>query len=222
MRSVWAKPTIPRTRRIYRLRRNARGSLTNQQCPHHIMQRRPDGKALFERDPDFRMYLSTLRTLRKTLMLKVYRYCLMTNHVHLIVDPGGETGSLRSLMASLSEVHAPHLERSGPSWEKCVLFVPIESDRYLSACTRYVDFNPVEAGIVTRPQDYLWSSYAAMTGRRSCPWLDPDPCFLALGVDTAQRQQRYRELVELANPPDILGFAKMTMLYDKKINQTLK
>lgn len=163
------------------------------------MQRRPDGAALFEKDLDFQMYLSTLRTLRKTLMLKVYRYCLMTNHVHLIVDPGGETGSLRSLMASLSEVHAPHLERPGPSWEKCVLFVPIQSDRYLSACTRYVDFNPVEAGIVARPQDYLWSSYAAMTGRRDCPWLDPDPCFLALGgrhstaTTTLPRARRARE-----------------------------
>jgi len=102
----------PRARRIYRLRRNARGSVTSNNASY-IMQRRPDGKALFENELDFRIYLSTLRTLRKTLMLKVYRYCLMTNHVHLIVDPGGETDCLRLLMASLANLQAPHLERPG-------------------------------------------------------------------------------------------------------------
>jgi putative transposase len=130
----------------------------------------------------------------------VYGYCLMANHVHLIVEPRVSATSLSVLMKSLAGQHAQRLNkvygRTGSAWEgrfRCSL---ITSDRYLLACSRYVDLNPVRAGIAVKPEDYAWSSYRAKVGLETCAWLDPDPCYLAL-ASTVDRQQRcYREFVE--------------------------
>jgi putative transposase len=85
---------------------------------------------------------------------------------------------------------------------------PIESSTYLLACARYVDLNPVRAHIVWRPEDYEWSSYRARIGLSTCPWLDPDPCFLALASTTEQRQQRYRDFVTQGIPTHQLAFLR--------------
>lgn len=195
--NVWLKSPLSRSRRrLYRLREAPRGSGELMRCPHHVMQRRPDGKVLFETAADYQTYLSALRALRESLRLKVYRYCLMPNHVHLILDPKDRPEPMRTLMSQLSSLHGPHLKQPGPHWIRCVLFVPIPSEPYLEHCTRYVDLNPVAAGLVSRPQDYPWSSYRALAGLESDNWLDLDPCFLALGADSRERAQRYRDLLE--------------------------
>lgn len=168
--------------------------------PHHIVQRGHNRKAVFIADDDRLTYLATLREFRETLGLKVYGYCLMTNHVHLIIDPGDTAANLSLLMKHLAGRHTRRINRlgrrTGTCWEGRFKCSPIESDRYLLACTRYVDLNPVRAGMVAKPEDYLWSSYRARTGLLQCEWLDPDPCFLALAANTERRQQRYREFVE--------------------------
>lgn len=161
------------------------------------MQRRPDGKALFETLTDYQTYLSALRALRESLGVQVYRYCLMPNHVHLILHSKARPEPMQILMAQLSASHAPpHLKGPVVSWQQSVLFVPITSDSSLLRCTRYVDLNPVAAGLVRRPQDYRWSSYRAFAGLEPQTWLDLDPIFLALGRDARERSNRYREFVE--------------------------
>jgi putative transposase len=171
MRRFWVKSQAgapyPRVRRVYRLRRTERQSAALHHCPHHIMQRRPDGKLLFDTPRDYRAYLLVLRTLREKLALKVYRFSLMGNHAHLVAD--GRPERLTQLMRCLCDLGAPHLKRPLPAWQKCVHFVPIQSSAYWDNCTRYVELNPLRAGLCARPQDYLWSSHA-------CEWLDPDPC----------------------------------------------
>ena len=168
--------------------------------PHHIVQRGHNRRVVFVTDKDRLAYLETLTEFRRELGLKVYGYCLMTNHVHLIVDPGAEAANISSLMKRLAGRHTRRINclerRTGTSWEGRFKCSPIESDRYLLACTRYVDLNPVRARMVAAPQDYVWSSYRARTGLIECDWLDPDPCFIALGSTLERRQQRYREFVE--------------------------
>jgi putative transposase len=168
--------------------------------PHHLVQRGHNRKAVFVTDEDRLSYLATLREFREILGLRVYGYCLMTNHVHLIVDPGDEGANLSSLMKRLAGRHTRRINRlerrTGTSWEGRFKCSPIESDRYLLACTRYVDLNPVRARVVTRPECYPWSSYRARIGLVPCEWLDLDPCFIALAPTTERRQQCYREFVE--------------------------
>ena len=168
--------------------------------PHHVVQRGHNRRAVFVTDRDRLSYLATLQEFRQELGLKVYAYCLMTNHVHLIVDPGADAANLSRLMKRLAGRHTRRINRlehrTGTSWEGRFKCSPIESDRYLLACSRYVDLNPVRAHIVAAPEEYPWSSYRARVGVIECDWLDPDPVFLALGPTQERRQLRYREFVE--------------------------
>lgn len=168
--------------------------------PHHIVQRGHNRKAVFVTDSDRLTYLDTLREFREKLQIRVYGYCLMTNHVHLVINPGNKAANLSVLMKQLAGRHTRRINRlkhrTGTCWEGRFKCSPIESDRYLLACIRYVDLNPVRAKIVEKPEDFRWSSYRARVGLSDCDWLDADPCFRALADDQHNRQMRYREFVE--------------------------
>jgi putative transposase len=130
--------------------------------PHHIVQRGHNRQAVFFAEDDRSFYLATLCEFREKLGVQVYAYCLMTNHVHLIVNPGNDAANLSHLMKRLAGRHTRRLNRlrrrTGTSWESRFKCSPIESSTYLLACARYVDLNPVRAHIVDRPEDYAWSS----------------------------------------------------------------
>ena len=154
---------------------------------------------MFRAAADFQSYLTTLMEFRERLGLKVYAWCLMTNHVHLIVDPGEAGLHLSQLMKHLAARHTRRvnriLHRTGTAWEgryKCSL---IDTDTYLLACLRYVECNPVRAGIVDQPEKYLWSSYRMRMGFTNEDWLDYDPAYLALADSEAPRRQRYANFV---------------------------
>lgn len=167
--------------------------------PHHLYQRGHNRREVFRSDRDFLSYLETLAEFRAELGLKVYGYCLMTNHIHVIVDPGQDVRNLGRLMKRLAGRHTRRMNlienRSGTLWGGRFKCSPIETDRYLLACLRYVDLNPLRAGMVTSPEQYRWSSYRAHAGHCACDWLDVDPVSLGLSADEARRQQRYREFV---------------------------
>jgi putative transposase len=164
------------------------------------VQRGHNRRAVFVTDRDRTSYLDTLQEFRIELGIKVYGYCLMTNHVHLIIDPGNDADNLSLLMKRLAGRHTRRINRlehrTGTSWEGRFKCSPIESDHYLLACTRYVDLNPVRARMVAAPENYPSSSYRARIGLSECDWLDADPCYLALAQTEERRRQRYREFVE--------------------------
>lgn len=166
--------------------------------PHHIVQRGHCRNAVFFSDFDRNDYLGTLAECRAAMELKIHAYCLMTNHVHLIVDPGTEAANISELMKCVAGRHSRRLNArnawSGSLWEGRFKCSPIDSDRYLLACGRYVDLNPVRAQLVARPEDYRWSSYRARAGHTSCAFLDEDPALLALRATSARRHELYREL----------------------------
>jgi len=168
-------------------------------CPHHIVQRGHCHQDVFLSDFDRIDYLATLAECREALQLKLFAYCLMSNHVHLVVDPGENAMNLGLLMKRLAGRHSRRLNRrnswSGSIWESRYKCSPIETERYLLTCGRYVDLNPVRAGIVSFPADYAWSSYRARAGIASCAWLDMDPAIEALADTESRRRLRYRELV---------------------------
>ena len=99
---------------------------------------------------------------KQDLGCKVYAFCLMTNHVHLLVDPGESQENLALLMKRVAGKYTRFVNReesrSGTVWDGRYKSSPIETDRYLLACSRYIELNPVRAGIVAAPQQYRWSS----------------------------------------------------------------
>ena len=168
--------------------------------PHHVVHRGHNRQPVFLENADRRIYLAALARFKDEFEVKVYAYCLMTNHVHLILQPDDAGLAISCLMRRLAGRHARRLNvltgRTGSAWEGRFKCSPIETDRYLLACSRYVELNPVRAGIVRRPEDFAWSSYRAKLGLARCDWLDADPCYLAFGDSVERRRRRYREFVE--------------------------
>ena len=167
--------------------------------PHHIVQRGHNRSSVFAEPADFRYYLQTLRTWKNALGVKVYGYCLMTNHVHLILEPpddGRVVGKLMRRLAGRQTRYVNKLEgRTGSLWEGRYKASPIQTERYLLACSRYVERNPVRARVVATPEDYAWSSIHHKLKTASAGWLDVDPCFEALGTSRCERARYYADYV---------------------------
>lgn len=183
--------------------RQARVVLPN--FPHHIVQRGHNKQVVFAQSQDFESYLTHLKELKETFGVKVYAFCLMTNHVHLLLDPGDDVTALGKLMKSLAARttrYRNRLEgRSGTLWESRYKSSLVQKDSYLLACSRYIELNPVRAGMVEHARQYIWSSVPLRLSENSgCNWLDENPCFEGLGADQEERLECYASFLEQAPP----------------------
>jgi putative transposase len=131
--------------------------------PHHLTQRGNRRQRTFFRKDDYQAYRELMAEWCGRCGVEVWAYCLMPNHVHLIVVPESEDG----LRRAVGEAHRRYTRRvnfregwRGHLWQgRFASFVMDEY--YLLACARYIERNPVRAGLCRRPQDYPWSSAAA-------------------------------------------------------------
>ena len=173
--------------------------------PHHVVQRGHNRQTVFASDADFQHYLSDLRTVSTALDVKVYAFCLMTNHVHLLVDPGRQPDNLAKLMKTLAGRMTRYRNkldgRSGTLWEGRFKSSPVQVDSYLLECCRYIDLNPVRAGMISRAADYTWSSYRYRTADNTDKWLSPITGTEQWGEGTAF-QQRYANFVHDGVSPE--------------------
>lgn len=174
--------------------------------PHHVVQRGHNRQAVFAAERDYRRYLETLAEFKAVYAVQVYAYCLMTNHVHLLLAPGAKASGIGQLMKRLAgrqtRYHNGLEGRTGTLWESRYKSSPVDSDAYLLACIRYIELNPVRARMVASPEAYSWSSCAHHLGLVRTPWLDDDPAYLALGDVCEARQERYRRFLFEAIPED--------------------
>ena len=116
--------------------------------PHHVVQRGHNQEVCFADDADYERYLATLAEFKRKLGVKVYAWCLMTNHVHLLLAPSTAT-SLGLLMQRLSgrqtRYHNRLEQRSGTLWQGRYKSSLVQHEGYLLACCRYIELNPVRA-----------------------------------------------------------------------------
>ncbi len=170
---------------------------------------------VFVEPGDYEYYLWNLRTFKRSFGCRVYGFCLMTNHVHLIVDPGSDPASLGRLLKRLAGRQTRWVNRRegrrGTLWEGRYKSSPIQTEAYLHRCSRYVELNPVRAGLVARPREYRWSSFAAKIGRQKLDWLDADPCWESLGRDESQRRRRYAAWVRSGVEAEELRFLRLAL-----------
>jgi putative transposase len=165
----------------------------------HIVQRGHNRAACFRHDSDYLIYLATLRQLAEKHECAVHAYCLMTNHVHLLVTPavaGACTALMRDLGQRYVQAFNRRYERTGTLWEGRFRSCIVESSRYVLGCYRYIELNPVRAGMVDHPIGYLWSSYAVNSGMRSDPLVSPHIEYLALSGDPQSRHSAYRSMFD--------------------------
>lgn len=173
----------------------------------HIVQRGVDRQACFREETDQFVYLSVLRAVLKKLQCALHAYCLMTNHVHLLATPPDGT-TCAILMRELGRRYVPYFNgrygRSGTLWEGRFRSCLVESREYVLACYRYIELNPVRAGIVASPSAYPWSSFRANTGRGEEGCLTEHPEYTALAPEASARREVYRRFCEGEDEPAFL------------------
>ena len=129
--------------------------------PHHITQRGNNRVSIFFDSKDRRFYLYTLAHYCRQYSADVWAYCLMKNHVHLLIVPR-EQESLARAMGGTNLVYTQYVNRkyrrSGRLWQNRFYSCVIEKDRYLWSVARYIELNPLRAGVVQRAETYRWSS----------------------------------------------------------------
>lgn len=169
--------------------------------PLHIIQRGNNRGPIFFADDDYGRYREWLRAAAAEHGLAIHAYVLMTNHMHLLATPA-RTDSVPRALQSLGRRYVRYINttyrRTGTLWEGRYRATPIDSDRYLLECCRYIELNPVRARMVNAPGDYRWSSHRALAGEAGDPLVTPHALYDCLGADRAQRQAAYRELFALA------------------------
>lgn len=154
------------------------GRIVLPEYPHHIVQRGHDRNEVFVEELDFLYYLETLKEFKEIFQVKVYAYCLMTNHVHLLLEPAERSGigQLMRRLAGRQTRFRNRLEnRRGTLWEGRYKSSVVDADEYLMACVRYIEMNPVRAGMVDKPRQYQWSSYRERTGDSAIGLVDKMP-----------------------------------------------
>jgi putative transposase len=165
--------------------------------PMHIRHRGNNGQECFFADADRAFYVFHLKRLLLPSQCRLHAYCLMPNHVHLLVTPLVEHACAR-LMQRVAQLHSQYInrtyERSGSLWEGRFRSCLVQAEDYVIACYRYIESNPVRAGLCADPADYAWSSYRFNGRGASDGALVPHERYEALGRTPDERREAYRAL----------------------------
>ncbi len=188
------------------------------EIPQHIVQRGNNRQASFFSEDDYRFYLDCLDEASIKYGCTVHAYVLMTNHVHLLVTPRAPDSVSRT-MQSVGRRYVQyvnyHYKRSGTLWEGRHKASLVQTEKYLLTCYRYIELNPVRANMVSRPDEYPWSSYRANAQGAEDRLLRAHTEYLALGTTPEERQNAYRELFYSQLDTETLGELR------KAVNQGL-
>jgi putative transposase len=168
--------------------------------PQHLIQRGNNRQVTFIGDADFLFYRDVLVDAAKKHGLAIHGYVLMSNHVHLLATPQFHD-SISKTFQSVGRRYVQYFnftyQRSGTLWEGRYRATVVDSEQYLLTLMRYIELNPVRAGMVALPQDYPWSSYRCNALGESgdhADWLIPHAEYFRLGASEADRQRAYQAL----------------------------
>jgi putative transposase len=165
--------------------------------PLHIIQRGNNRMPCFASRSDYLVYLDMLRECAFDCGCALHAYVLMTNHVHLLLSPSDDDGA-SMMMQRLGRRYVGHFNRcharTGTLWEGRFRSSLVQDERYLMICHRYIELNPVRAGMVEAPSDYPWSSYLANAFGQPDSLVRPHLLYTRLGSDPVTRQRAYRHL----------------------------
>ena len=179
--------------------------------PHHVILRGNNRGAIFHNDKDRRFFIKCLKEAKEKTKSKIYAYCFMTNHVHLLIEPSTKE-VLGNMIQSLGRRYVQYInktyKRTGTLWEGRFKSSLISKDEYLLACSRYVELNPVRAKMVNHPREYAWSSYGSKAEGRQDQLLDEDPIYRSLGKTSKERQANYKGMFRQAISYEALSFIR--------------
>lgn len=196
--------------------------------PEHIIQRGNNRQQCFASEEDFAAYVHWLKEYSDKFQVHIHAWVLMTNHVHLLcsaIDSKGISLLMQSVGRQYVRYFNRRYQRSGTLWEGRFKSCLVQEAHYVMAVYRYIEMNPVRAGMVTSPADYQWSSYRINALGKSSALCHPHPCYLALATTNVERLQAYRGLfgeVDETNLSDIRSAVKSGMaLGNERFKQEL-
>ncbi|ABC24629.1 conserved hypothetical protein (plasmid) [Rhodospirillum rubrum ATCC 11170] len=166
--------------------------------PQHVVQRGVDRQPVFFCEEDRAVFLHWLGAALARRGLDLHAYCLMTNHIHLLVS-APSSADLGAVMQDMGRRYGQYVNRQrqrfGGLWQGRYKAGYIQDEAYLLACMRYIELNPVRAGMVADPAAYRWSSYRANALGAANALVTPHEVYRQLAADADGRARAYRALV---------------------------
>ena len=165
--------------------------------PQHIIQRGNNHQVCFASEQDFAAYINWIKEYALKFEVEIHAWVLMTNHVHLLCTPRIEKG-ISAMMQGLGRHYVRYFnysyKRTGTLWEGRYKSCLVEAEIYLLELYRYIELNPVRAGMVGDPSQYPWSSYRINALGKKSDFCTPHGLYLSLAKDDLERQKAYRAL----------------------------
>ncbi len=166
---------------------------------YHVINRGNNRQDVFHKQADFEAFLKALGELKQRKPFELYGYCLLNNHFHLLVRPLGASISriMQSLLVSHTQRYHKHYRTGGHVWQGRFKSPVIQSDEHLLTVLRYIEANPLRAGIVQRAEEYRWSSYRAHGLGEADELLDPLGIYEQVSPYVAVRRRIWERKVHL-------------------------
>ncbi len=185
-----------------------RPRLVLPEVPLHVIQRGNNRQACFYADEDYLFYLDHLAEQSEKYGCTVHAYCLMTNHVQLLLTPE-KAESVGLMMKGLGQRYVQYINRtyrrSGTLWEGRFKSCITREEPYVLACYRYIELNPVRACMVEHPAEYRWSSFRFNAQGEKSDFLQFHEAHTSLGNNMASRFVAYRDLFRGEMPSALLN-----------------
>ena len=165
--------------------------------PQHIVQRGINREPCFFAEEDYHCYLHWLEKAAGDWHCAIHAYVLMTNHIHLLITSETEQG-IAKMMQAMGRRYVQYINRSyrrtGSLWEGRYKSSLVQAEAYLLTCMRYIELNPVRAGMVNDPSQYRWSSYRHNGLGQADTRIAHHPLYAELDIEASARQAAYRSL----------------------------
>ncbi len=164
---------------------------------YHVISRGNNRQKVFRKRGDFAAFLAALAELKERKPFKLYGYCLLDNHFHLLLRPTGATISriMQSLLVSHTQRYHRHYQSGGHVWQGRFKSPVIQNDEHLLTVLRYIEANPLRADIVERADDYPWTSYRTHGMGEVDALVDPLVNYEQLSPHPQTRQRKWAEKV---------------------------
>lgn len=164
---------------------------------YHVINRGNNQQDVFRKPADFQAFLATLAELKERKPFKLYGYCLLNNHFHLLLRPTGATISriMQSLLISHTQRYHRHYQSGGHVWQGRFKSPVIQNDEHLLTVLRYIEANPLRARVVKNAGRYAWSSFRLHGLGEVDELVDPLIAYEEISPRPKVRQRKWAERV---------------------------
>jgi len=174
----------------------------NQSLIYHLYNRSNGKRPIFKHSKDFIYFINLLKKYALRFNLKIYHWVIMSNHYHLLLELA-EPKQISKIMAGLAKAYSCYYHKTyftaGFLWQGRFKMQPIQKNKYLVACGRYIEKNPVRAGMVIKSFEYPYSSAKYYCLGKNDGITTEDPEFLTFGTNLSSRRTEYIEFLRKFN-----------------------